>query len=298
MKAKAKKINVQMIPIDQIRVANPRERDQKAFQLIVESIGSVGLKKPITVRRRSNKDAQVPYDLICGEGRLEAFVRLGEVEIPANVVDVTEKEAMVMSLVENLARRQHKPLELLREIGNLKTRGYTVPMIAKKTGMSKEYVHAICHLLTEGEERLLAAVESGRIPMSVALDIAGTEDEGVQEALADAYQRGLLRGKKLVEAKKLVERRRTQGKGLKHGPSSDNRKRWSSEELVRTYEREAERLRLEIKKAEIAENRLRFVVEALRVLLTDENFVNLLRAEDLETLPKPLAKLVTDQRAA
>jgi len=159
-------------------------------------------------------------------------------------------------------------------------------------------VHAICHLLEEGEERLLAAVESGQIPVSVAIDIAEADEEGVQEALADAYQKGQLRGKKLLIAKKLVERRRKLGKALKPGGSETGRIRVSSEILVRAYQREADRQRLIVKKAEITQNRLLFVVEAVRTLLADENFTTLLRAESLETMPRPLADLVTERRAA
>ena len=66
----------------------------------------------------------------------------------------------------------------------------------------------------------------------------------------------------------------------------------SSEALVRAYEREADRQRLMIKKAEVTQNRLLFVVEAMRQLLSDTNFVTLLRAEDLETMPRPLADLI------
>ncbi len=66
----------------------------------------------------------------------------------------------------------------------------------------------------------------------------------------------------------------------------------SSEALVRAYEKEADRQRLMIKKAEVTQNRLLFVVEAMRQLLADENFVTLLRAEGLATMPRPLANLI------
>ncbi len=52
----------------------------------------------------------------------------------------------------------------------------------------------------------------------------------------------------------------------------------SSEALVRAYEKEADRQRPMIKKAEVTQNRFLFVIEAMRQLLADENFVTLLRA--------------------
>ena len=62
--------------------------------------------------------------------------------------------------------------------------------------------------------------------------------------------------------------------------------------LVRTYQKEVERQKQMVKKAEIAQQRLLFVVGALRELLADENFTNLLRAEGLDSLPKYLAERV------
>jgi ParB family chromosome partitioning protein len=46
------------------------------------------------------------------------------------------------------------------------------------------------------------------------------------------------------------------------------------------------------RKAAVAEERLLFVIEALRKLRADENFTTLLRAEDLETIPESLAELM------
>jgi len=297
MTTKREAITIQMIPVDQIAVINPRIRNKKIFRQIVDSISKVGLKKPITVSRYENGEGNTAYQLVCGQGRLEAFISLGEREIPAIVVDVTQEHSLLMSLVENLARRQHRPLELLHDIGELRKRGYSDKEIAVKTGLSYVYVHSIRHLLEEGEERLLTAVEAGQIPVSVALDIAEADEEGVQEALAQAYQKGLLRGKKLLIAKRLVEQRQRRGKAVRRGRPEATRSRLSSEALVRAYEKEADRQRLLIKKAEVTQNRLLFVVEAMRQLLADENFVTLLRAEGLSTMPRPLADLIAGREA-
>jgi ParB family chromosome partitioning protein len=289
-------ITVQMIPIEQITVLNPRVRNPKVFRLIVDSISKVGLKRPITVSRSNISDGKLTYELVCGQGRLEAFISLGQQEIPAIVIEVSEEDCLIMSLVENIARRQHRPMELLREIGELKKRGYSYAQIAKKTDLSYDYVHSIGRLLEEGEERLLIAVETGTIPISVAIDIADTDAEGVQHALALAYENGLLRGKKLLTAKRIVEQRQRRGKAARHSSSIKGRGRMSSDALVRAYEQEADRQRLLIKRAEITQDRLLFIVEAMRTLLADENFVTLLRAESLKTMPRPLADLIDVKR--
>ena len=56
---------IELIPIRDIRVLNPRERNQKKFKQIAENIANVGLKKPITVAKRTNvKNGEAKYDVL------------------------------------------------------------------------------------------------------------------------------------------------------------------------------------------------------------------------------------------
>ena len=91
-------ITIKSVPVERIVVLNPRVRNKKQFRQIIDSISNVGLKKPITVSRNQNGDGEASYQLVCGQGRLEAFIALGENEIPAIVVDVTEEDSLIMSL--------------------------------------------------------------------------------------------------------------------------------------------------------------------------------------------------------
>ena len=279
---------LRMIPIDRIRVLNPRERNGEAFEEIVGNIKALGLKKPVTVTPRT--DATGPYFLlICGEGRLKAFLSLGQPEIPAMVVHVSDEDAFIMSLAENIARRQGRPLELLAGIDLLKKQGYDRREIAQKTGLSYDCVSGILQLLDRGEERLLVAVERERIPLSAALNIAGAgaDDKDVQAALQEAYESGQLRGNQLLQARKIIERRRTLGRSVaRNAPRKATNV--TSASLIRTYQEEVDRQKRMVRKAELVHHRLLFVTEALRQLLTDEDFGNLLRAEGLDTLPKYL----------
>lgn len=285
--------NLQIIAIDQIEVLNPRDRNARTFDDIVENIKNIGLKKPITVTPRKNADGSGKFLLICGEGRLKAFKSLGEKTIPAIVVDVSDEDAFIMSLAENIARRQARTMELLAGIEQLRDQGYDKIEIAQKTGLSREYIQGILQLLKNGEERLLIAVESGRIPLNAALTIcgAGGSDKDVQAALQEAYENGNLRGNHLIYARRLIEKRRSLGRGVsKTGPRKVPGVTSSS--LVRAYQNEVERQKLMVKKAELVQQRLLFVTQALRQLLGNENFTNLLRAESLDTLPQYLAERV------
>lgn len=284
---------LQMIPIDRIEVLNPRDRNSKVFEEIIGNIRSIGLKKPVTVTPRKESDGQEKFLLICGEGRLKAFKSLGETTIPAMVVQVSNEDAFIMSLAENIARRQGRTLELLAGIEQLRDQGYDKKAIAKKTGLSTDYIQGILQLLTNGEERLLIAVEGGRIPLNAALSIAGAGscDKDVQAALQEAYEKGELRGNHLLQARRVIEKRRTLGRSIAKGAPRKVAD-VTSYSLIRTYQNEVARQKLMVKKAEFAQQRLLFVVEALRQLLANDNFTNLLRAEGLETLPKNIAERI------
>jgi len=284
--------NVEMIPIEQIHVLNPRSRNKATFQDIMSNIANVGLKKPITVARREHSPEGKPFDLACGQGRLEAYIALGQTEIPAIVIDATREECYVMSLIENLARRQHAPLELMREINNLKAKGYNTTEIAKKIDLAKSYVIGISHLLEHGEERLLSAVDKGRVPLSVAMQISNSDDAGIQQALCDAYESKTLRGRKLQTVRKIIEQRKTKGKKLNQGHKIKEERVPTADALVRVYRQEADRQKDIVKKARLTENRLLFIVTALRNLFQDENFLTLLRAEQLDTMPAYLAERI------
>ena len=284
--------HLQMIPVDQIAVLNPRDRNGREFEQIISNIRSLGLKKPVTVTPRSDLEEGKQYLLICGEGRLKAFKSLDEKEIPALVVEVDDEDAFIMSLSENIARRAYRPLELLAGIEQLSNQGYDKRIIAQKTGLSLDYVKGILLLLEKGEERLLVAVEGGRVPLNAAITIASADsDETVQKALQDAYESGKLRGGQLMQVRRILQRRNTLGKSIAHGPARKGSS-VTATSLVRNYQHEVERQKLMVKKAEFAQQRLLFVIEALRQLLADEHFSNLLRAEGLDTLPKQLAERV------
>lgn len=281
---------VRLIPIDRIRVVNPRSRDKVKFQRVVESIAAVGLKKPITVTLGApDKDGSETYDLVCGQGRMEAFTALGQKEIPALVRGLSKSDAMVASLVENIARRRVRSLDQIRMIQWMKDRGQSSEEIARKTGLSEEYVKHILNLLARGEERLLEAVLHGKIPVTIAIQICGATDEESQRLLMEAYERKELTQKTLSSFRRIVDLRKHLGR--QYGQrSSRGSQRTSAESLVIAYKQETQRQRLMVKKAKLCEARLLSASAAFRVLVQDEDYVTLLRAEKMETMPKFLAE--------
>jgi ParB family chromosome partitioning protein len=291
---------IRTIPIDQIRFLNPRVRNRRNFHEIVQSIAKVGLKRPITVSPRTSEADAASYDLVCGQGRIEAFIELGQTEIPAIVIEAEESDCLVRSLVENCARRQHRAIDLLQDIGTLRGRGYSDHEIAAKIGVSSDYIRMIGTLFEKGEERLVAAVEAGILPINMAIEIARSSDEDVQDALTQAYTEKKLRGKKLVAVRRIIEQRRRSGKQIhdsRFGRRDGPKRPLTGESIIRVYRQEADRQKLLVKKAEVTQSRLLFIVEAIRELRDDENFANLLRAESLDSMPAFLEQRIADGMA-
>jgi ParB/RepB/Spo0J family partition protein len=194
---------------------NSRDRNMKVFEEIVESIQLIGLKKPITVAERPGEDGQPTYVLVCGEGRLNAFRILGETHIPALVVDVSDEDAFIMSLAENIARRGYRPLEILADIELLRNRGYSADVIIQKTGLSPKYVRDIVFLLEQGEERLIArqAVHPRRHPHFAQHEVSPSGGGGGTDGEQQHHHRGPRRSTAQSYATGAAHRRQTRRAG-------------------------------------------------------------------------------------
>jgi ParB family chromosome partitioning protein len=174
-----------------------------------------------------------------------------------------------MSLVENLARRQHSNRDLLTAVRVLEDRGYSQKEIARKTGLDQGYISCILQLLKGGEERLIGAVEKGWLPISLATEIAKAGEADIQIAMMKAYESGLLRGEQLLRFRRLIDRRRVLGKtyGLwRHKPGQP----MTASKLAQAFQAEVRRQQMVIHKTEVAEQRLIFVVTAIEEDLPNE----------------------------
>ena len=277
-----------MIPIERIRVLNPRPRDKRKFEQIVQSIKNLGLKKPIQVSLRSAEEETEPgYDLVCGQGRMEAFLALGHKEIPAIVVEVSREERLLRSLVENMARRLPSRLALMNEIERLKADGYSNVEIGKKLDIADGTVGGYIALKKAGEERLLDAAINGKIPLGVAMDIAKADSPELQRELLKGFESKELNQFAIRTVKRLIDQRRFVGKG--RDTDADKKKsRTNADSLINAFKRESQKQRLMVKKARLCDAKLVITVTALGKLLGDENFFNLLRAESLADIPQYL----------
>ncbi|MGB6973823.1 MAG: ParB N-terminal domain-containing protein [Terracidiphilus sp.] len=275
------------IPIQSIRFTNPRSRSKVKWQMIVQSIDALGLKRPITVTKRSSPDPNGKiYDLVCGQGRIEAFQALGETSIPAIVVEASEHDLLLMSLVENIARRPSSNMAILHEVRSLRQRGHSIDEIAAKLGLDRSYIGGVAHLIDCGEDFLVKSVEATRIPLSVAVEIAAGHNQNVSRALSEAYEKGL-RGRHLSAARRIITE--YIAKRRRDGKSQQTQRRLTGDALVREYKQKIREQEVLVAKAERAREKLILLTSAMRTLVADENFTTLLKAEGLKNMPAELA---------
>ena len=89
-------------------------------------------------------------------------------------------------------------------------------------------------------------------------------------------------------AKRIIEQRRSKGKGLKlNGKTRPHS--MSTESLLKAFQDDVDRKRILIRRAEAARARLTFVTEAIRKLIKDRDFAVILAEEGLATIPEGLA---------
>lgn len=126
------------VDVDRIRLGEfcLRDLDEAVVEDLAKSIEEAGLLQPVVVRPLGDG-----YGLVFGLHRLEACKRLGWKTIPALVKQVSNEEALLLNVVENLQRNVHiNPIAEARGYKLLVQRGWTMVRIAKKIGKSCSYV--------------------------------------------------------------------------------------------------------------------------------------------------------------
>jgi ParB family chromosome partitioning protein len=172
------------IPIGQIG-RNPfqprKEFNSEELGELQESLSSSGLLQPITVRRRPGKDG---FELIAGERRLRAAMKLGWKEIPAIIKDIDDKTILTLALVENLQRTDLNPIEEGEGYHRLSHEfGLTQQQIAETVGKDRTTIANMLRVL-QLPEVVKKLLQDGQLTMGHAKVLLGLEDPVMIATLA------------------------------------------------------------------------------------------------------------------
>jgi ParB family transcriptional regulator, chromosome partitioning protein len=164
--------NIRRIPVDLIRPGSFQARryfDPQTLQDLAESIRESGVVSPVVVRSRGSA-----YELLAGERRWRAAQLAGLHEVPVIVRDdLSDTEALVVGLIENLQRESLTPVETaagLKQLGELFF--LTHEQIGARIGKSREYVTNYLRLLNLAPT-VQDLVNAGHLSMGHAKVLAG-----------------------------------------------------------------------------------------------------------------------------
>ena len=152
----------------------PRKNfNQKALEELAKSIEQNGIIQPILVRPMSDGS----YQLIAGERRWRAARMAGLHEVPVTIREMTDEEASVFALIENLQREDLNPVEEAEGLKSLiEAYGFTQEEAADRVGKSRTAVTNTLRLL-KLPSPVLQMLGDGKITAGHARALLGLDEE-------------------------------------------------------------------------------------------------------------------------
>ena len=171
------------LPVETIH-ANPRQPrkrfDGEATSALAESIRAQGLVQPVVVRPREAGG----FELIAGERRWRAAREAGVPTVPALVREADDRDSLVLSLVENVAREQLSAVEEARAYALLIDEfGLSLGDLSERVGKAKPTVSNRLRLL-ELPDDVLSLVERGDLTEGHARAVLAVPDQDGRRRLA------------------------------------------------------------------------------------------------------------------
>lgn len=274
------------IKIDQIKIINPRQRDQTRFEENIDSIRRLGLKRPIVVNSRYLAEHSF-YELVCGQGRIEAFQKLGFDTIPALTIDVDRETAYIMSIAENATRMTPPPIWFAQVIKGLADGGMPVKQIAVILNRSVDKIRDYLMLIQQGDKVLIEAVEQGTITSSAAFMIMREPSHELQQLLTNCVDQGVIDFTDVPAVRNLIRRRirLQQGEGSKR-PTKTTYSEMTVESLRKEIVRTLEKQENFVRKSRRYENQIVIIIEEYSRLKLDPDWLMLLQTQKLTDYPK------------
>ena len=176
--------DIMRIPVDLIE-PNPYQPrmsfDREALEELADSIRTLGLIQPITVRRKSDSR----YQIISGERRFRACRLAGLDMIPAYIRDTNDQGMLEMAIVENIQREDLDPIEVAMSYQRLiEECSLTQEQMAIRVGKKRASVTNYLRLL-KLPAKIQHDLKVGLLSVGHAKVLLGIEDLKVQEYLCD-----------------------------------------------------------------------------------------------------------------
>ena len=176
----------------------PREiYNDESLAELVASIKEKGILQPVLVRESGDK-----YEIIAGERRFRAARQLNFEKIPVIVKSVSDREALVLALVENIQRKELNAIEEANAFNKLvEDFDYTQDEVAQYVGKDRSTIANLIRLLKLPEE-IQKSVKDGFLSMGHARALLSIGDSAYRKELFD---RSIEKGLSVRELENLVK---------------------------------------------------------------------------------------------
>lgn len=194
--SQAVKLNI--LDIEPNKEQARKQFDDAALSELADSIAQHGVLQPLLVRPIFGGG----YQLIAGERRWRASRLAGLTQVPAIIKELSDEEAAVISLIENLQREDLNPVEEALGFASLiKDFSLTQEEAAKKVGKSRPAVANALRLL-KLPEKVLDYVRENKLSAGHARAIAAIDDEKTALLAAETV---IEKGLSVRETEKMVK---------------------------------------------------------------------------------------------
>jgi ParB family transcriptional regulator, chromosome partitioning protein len=206
-----------------------RRFEQEATAGLAESIRAQGLVQPVVLRPRTAGG----YELIAGERRWRAAREAGVAALPAVVREADDREALLLGLVENVAREQLSPVEEARAYAVLLDEfELSLGEVCDQVGKSKPTVSNRLRLL-ELPDDVLAMLDRGELTEGHARAVLAVPGNDGRLRLARQIVRHGLSVRAAERAARWAgARTKPRRKGVLVDPALANRARSAAERLT------------------------------------------------------------------
>ncbi len=152
--------------------------DAKSIQELSQSIQENGLIEPLVVRQCNNR-----YELIAGHRRLEALKLLNKKKVPVYVLQISDKQAAQLTIIENIQREDLNAIDLATSLHNLIQKfSLTHEECSNSIGKSRVYVTNLLRLL-QLDEKTQNAIRSNSIQESHGRLLLSIKDSALREKI-------------------------------------------------------------------------------------------------------------------
>jgi ParB/RepB/Spo0J family partition protein len=162
--------------------------DQSVLELSA-SIKSAGLIQPLILRPQ---EGEKPYHFVCGHRRFKAIELLAWAHVEAHVRRMTDREAILCNLQENLARVNLSPSQELAAILVVYGAEPSVAQVAKELGRSKKWVNERL-AIRKLRPKIRGYVDKGLLTpwdISMLLPCPANEQDILATKLVQAHNKG------------------------------------------------------------------------------------------------------------